>query len=382
MRAAVVLFVLLAIAAAAGWWLVTSDSEILPAGAEALPRADRPASVPATPERSQVTPDERPAEPPPDQPEGRPTATPSPPALPAADRSQVELTVRDLQSLAAVPAFRWRFRGDGPEQRGEGAEGRATLDLPPAGRGELLVEASGYSPSVRPQFAVNPNGITTVDVLLTPTVPAAGITLYVHDTALKPIANVRVDAFVLTPESREQAWHHGKALWARRTAAPDGRYTLPPLPAGEYGIRVAATDADGNLEPLLPYSRTFVLTGDNGYVEDVTLEPGCLPVFDLVDAAGAYLDPAQLGAAVALQLRLPGGPDIQRMWVVTGAGFRSLSPSAMAIGALPGVGPVRPAEALPAGTYTLEVTVAGNRRLQQSVVLRAGERQQERFVVP
>ena len=109
---------------------------------------------------------------------------------------------------------------------------------------------------------------------------------------------------------------------------------------------------------------------------------GCLPVFDLVDAAGAYLDPAQLGAAVALQLRLPGGPDVQRMWVVTGAGFRSLSASAMAIGALPGVGPVRPAEALPAGTYTLEVTVAGNRRLQQSVVLRAGERQQERFVVP
>lgn len=377
MRAAVVLFVLLAIAAAAGWWLVTSDSEPLPAGAEPVPRADRPASVPATPERSQVTPDERAAERPPSQPDGRPTAPTSQPPAPAADRSQVELTVRDLQSLAAVPAFRWRFRGDGPEQRGEGAEGRATLDLPAAARGELLVEASGYSPFVRPELAATANGTTTVDVLLTPTVPAAGITLFVHDTALKPIANVRVDAFVLGPGSRETAWHHGKALWARRTAAPDGRYTLPPLPAGEYGIRVAATDADGNLEPLLPYSRTFVLTGDNGYVEDVTLEPGCLPVFDLVDAAGAYLDPAQLGAVVAVQLRLPGGPDIPRMWVVTGS-----QTSAMAIGALPGVGPVRPADALPAGTYTLEVTVAGNRRLQQSVVLRAGERQQERFVVP
>jgi hypothetical protein len=54
----------------------------------------------------------------------------------------------------------------------------------------------------------------------------------------------------------------------------------------------------------------------------------------------------------------------------------------MAIGVLPGVGPVRTAEALPAGTYSFEVSVAGNRRLQQSVTLRAGERQQERFVVP
>ena len=50
--------------------------------------------------------------------------------------------------------------------------------------------------------------------------------------------------------------------------------------------------------------------------------------------------------------------------------------------ATPSVRPVRPADALPAGVYTLEVTVGGNRRLQQSVVLRAGERQQERFVVP
>lgn len=378
MRAAVVLFVLLAIAAAAGWWLVTSDSETPPAGAETAPRAARTVPVP-TPERSQVAPGEHPAsaEPPPNQPEVAPSVPPALPLGPVTGRSQVEMTVRDLQNLAAVRAFRWRFRGDGPEQRGEGADGRATLDLPNAARGELLVEATGYSPFVRPQFATVAEGITAVDVLLTPTVPAAGITLFVHDTALKPTANVRVDAFVLTNESRETAWHHGKALWARRTAAPDGRYTLPPLPAGEYGIRVAATDADGNLEPLLPYSRTFVLTGDNGYVEDVTLEPGCLPAFDLVDSAGAFLDPQQVGGTVTLQLRLPGGPEVPRMWVVT-----SGQTAAMAVGALPGVGPVRPAEALPAGTYSLEVSVAGRLRLHQSVTLRAGERQQERFVVP
>jgi hypothetical protein len=377
MRAAVALFVLLAIAAAVGWLLVTSDSETPPAGTETAPRADRPVPLPASPERSHVAPDEHPAEPQPNQAGASPALPPALPTAPVTERSPVQLTVRNLQTLAAVPAFRWRFRGNGPEQRGEGADGQASLDLPNAARGELLVEATGYSPFVRPQFATVADGITSVDVLLTPTVPAAGITLFVHDTALKPIGNVRVDAFALTAESRETAWHLGKALWARRTAAPDGRYTLPPLAAGEYGIRVAATDADGNLEPLLPYSRTFVLTGDNGYVEDVTLEPGCLPVFDLVDGAGAFLDPQQVGGTVALQLRLPGGPDVPRMWVVA-----SSQTSAMAIGVLPGVGPVRTAEALPAGTYTFEVSIAGNRRLQQAVTLRAGERQQERLIVP
>jgi hypothetical protein len=377
MRAAVVLFVLLAMAAAAGWWLVTSDSQTPPAGAEAVPRADRPVPVPPDPERSHVEPSERAtfSKPQPDEP-GTPSAAPALPAPPVTDRSQVELTVRDLQSLAAVRAFRWRFRSAGPEQRGEGKDGRATLDLPNAARGELLVEAAGYSPVVKPQIATVADGITSIDVLLTPTVPAAGITLFVHDTALTPIANVRVDAFVLTAESRETAWHHGKALWERRTGAPDGRYTLPPLSAGEYGIRVAATDADGNLEPMLPYSRTFVLTGDNGYVEDVTLEPGCLPSFELVDGAGALLDPQQAGGIVALQLRLPGGPDVPRAWVVA-----SGQASAKAIDALPGVGPVRPAEALAAGLYTLEISIAGNLRLQQSVTLRVGERQRERFVV-
>jgi hypothetical protein len=385
MRAAVVLFVLLAMAAAVGWLLVTSESETLPAGAENAPRVDRPVPVPATPERNQVAPNERPADAEPRSNQSEPTQT-SPPALPSQPtpgHSQVQLTVRDLQTLAAVPAFRWRFRSDGPEQHGDGAEGRARLDLESSARGELLVEAKGYSPFMRPQFAANADGNAAVDVLLTPTVPAAGITLFVHDTALKPLGNVRVDAFVLSAESRDTAWHLGKALWARRTGAPDGRYTLPSLPAGEYGIRLVATDADGNLEPLLPYSHTFVLTGDNGYVEDVTLEPGCLPFFDLVDSAGAFLDPHQLGGIVALQLRLPGGPDVPRIWVVTKPWTDGVSiGSAMAIGVLPGVGPVQTAEAVPAETYTFEVSVAGNRRLQQSVTLRAGERQKERFIVP
>jgi hypothetical protein len=391
MRVAVVLFVLLAIAAAIGWLLMSSNSETLPAGAENVPRVDRPVPVPATPERNQVAPNERPAdaEPKPHQSEPTQTLPPALPSQPVPGHSQVALTVRDLQTLGVVPAFRWRFRGDGPEKWGDGAEGRAHLDLESSARGELLVEAKGYSPFVRPQFAANADGNTAVDVLLTPTVPAAGITLFVHDTALKPIGNVRVDAFVLSAESRDTAWHLGKALWARRTAAPDGRYTLPPLAAGEYGIRLVATDADGNLEPLLPYSHTYVLTGDNGYVEDVTLEPGCLPVFELVDSAGAFLDPQQVGSTIALQLRLPGGPDVPRMWVVMGPALLEGSSGkaleravAMAIGVLPGVGPVRTAEALPAGTYSFEVSVAGNRRLQQSVTLRAGERQQERFVVP
>ncbi|HEX6813902.1 MAG TPA: hypothetical protein VF384_19930 [Planctomycetota bacterium] len=376
MRAAFVLFVLLVVVAAAGWLWLSGETGTVPVPEPPAPRAATPRPGPADPERSAVAEKQRTAATP--QPEKTEPSSALPPSLPLAGAGRVELNVRDVAKLTPVPAFRWRFRSDGPELRGDGAEGGAKLSLPAGAVGELLVEADGYSPFVRAQLSVPAPAAeaTAVDVLMTPTVPAAGITLLVHDTSMQPIGNVRVDAFVLTAESRETAWHLGKPLWARRTAMPNGRYTLPPLPAGEYGIRVTATDAEGNAQPLLPYSRTFVLTGDNGYVEDVTLEAGCLPVFELVDGAGAFLDPQKAGA-VALSLHLPGGPDVPRWWVVT-----SGAASAMAIGALPGVGPVRLGEAVPGGVYTFEVTVAGNRRVQHSVSLRAGEKQQERIVVP
>ncbi len=379
MRAPLVVLVLLAITAALlGWSLRTGNVEAPPPPVDGAASDIRGKQTPDTgpAARSDVS-TNRNTEPVAKQPAaGGPLRAPEV----AADlgRSPVTLTVRDLANGIAVRTFHWRFRSDGPELAGDGAEGRADLRLQAAARGELLVEAIGYAPFVRPQFEVPAATATptALDVFLTPAVVAAGITLLVRDTALQPIANVRVDAYALTPESRAVAWQLGNSLWARRTGASDGRYALPTLAAGEYGIRVFATDAEGGLLPLLPYTRTFVLTGDNGYLEDAVLEPGCLPVLELVDAGGAYFDPARLGA-VTLSLRIPGGPTVPRRWTVV-----SGTAAATAIDALPGVGPVWPAEAMPAGVWTLEVFVAGDPRVQRALMLRAGERQVERIVVP
>ena len=242
----------------------------------------------------------------------------------------------------------------------------------------LLVEAADYTPFPRNDLVVPPAGNPPLqlDVFLVPAVPVAGITLHVHDLALQPIPHVRVDAFALGGEPRERGWHLGKSLWARRAMATDGAYTLPPLPAGDYGIRVCATDADGNLLPLLPYSRTFALTGDHGFVEDVPLEPGCVLALELLDATGQPYDPTRSGT-LTLALELPGGPTLQRRW-----SSRSGAVDATAIDVLPGVGGCELAEPIAAGNYTLELRVQGEPRARRSLLLRAGERQSERIQLP
>jgi hypothetical protein len=165
-------------------------------------------------------------------------------------------------------------------------------------------------------------------------------------------------------------------LWARRAAAADGRYALPTLAPGEYGIRVVATDADGELLPLLPFVRSFVLTGDNGFVEDVPLEAGALLALDLRDAAGQAFDPTRLGT-VTLSLRLPGGPAVQRKWIVRHEGVE-----AAAIDVVPGVGRVVLAEAIAGGQYNLEVFVGGQPRVSKPLFLRPGQKHEERVDVP
>lgn len=291
--------------------------------------------------------------------------------------ANVALRVRSVAAHADVEEFSWRFRHGATTLRGEGRQGRAAMHLPPGGTGQLLVEAPGFAPvtiDVTAPAAERPT--TTVDAFLAAAAQATGITLLVHDTARQPIPHVRVDAWPLQPQSDRDAFHLGASLWARRSAAADGRYVLPELPPGEYGIRVLATDEDFLVLPLLPYLRTFTLTGSSGHLEDVTLEPGCLPEFDLYDATGAELDPASVGA-VRLQLHLPGGAPVPRLWTQP-----VLGPSTVVVDALPGRGTVTLAQAVPADTYVLVVTIADQQRVQQFVTLRTGERQRERIVVP
>lgn len=304
-------------------------------------------------------------------------AEPAPRAEPAEAAPNVVLRVRDLATRADLAAFRWRFQADDLVLHGDGTDGAARLRLPPRQTGRLLVEALEHAPFVTSVAApADGTPAATIDAFLQPAATGTGITLLVRDTALQPIPNVRVDAFLLAPAAADGPWHLGAPLWARRSAAADGRYVLPELAPGDYGVRVLATDADGKPLPLLPFRRAFVLTGSSGYVEEAVLEPGCLIEFDLVDANGAALDPAQAGA-VQLQLRPAGGDAVARLWTV-----RDGPKPAVAVDLLPTVGVVTPDQALAAGNYEFTVAIDGRQRVQQFLTLRAGQVQRERIVVP
>lgn len=385
---ALLLCVVLA-AAAAVWFLVGAadpgddaplPGAVVPAGDAAAGRGG--AVAPAI--RSEVP---APAQPPLQTP-GTATApttatgTPPPPA-PAVPTENVLLQVRHATTLAPVAAFRWRVRSAAGTVRGLGQDGRAEFTLPAGERGELTVEADGFTPHMRPELQAPDAGAAqlAVEVFLTPAALATGITLQVHDPNGQPVPNVRVEPFVLNADNRDLTWQLGKPVWSRAATAADGRYVLPELAPGEYGLRVLALDATGQVLPMLPFLRPYTLTGNNGFVEDVTLEPGCMPVLELVNPAGAPLDPAH--GAITLSLRLAGGPAVQRLWQQQRTGPAGEAAGLVgSIDALPVVGPGWPAEPVAAGSYQLSVFVDGQPALERSLVLRAGERQPERLLVP
>ena len=335
---------------------------------------------------------ERPQQPvaPPEQGSGRvqvptppPTTTPSPdqptPPTAATEPPNLVLMVRSLASRELVPAFRWQFRNSRSTERGEGAAGRAELRLEASAVGQLLVEADGHAPLVREGVIVPtpPAPAATVDLFLAPATPAEGIVLHVRDVALRPIANVRVDAFPLVEPPTSTDWQYGQSLWARRAAAADGRYPVPGLQPGIYGLRVLGVDENGAPLPLLPWLQTFTLTGSNGFVEDVALEPGALLTLDLVDHTGQPFDPTRQGTT-SFDLRLVGGPMQKRKWVV-----RSDNSEASAIDVMPGIGKVQLADAVIGGPYQLDVLVNGTVRVaRHQMFLRPGMNATERLVVP
>lgn len=363
---------LLFIAIAAAVWFTTrgADEPRLvpePEPAAAGPQAPPDRAAAAAP-RAAV-----PNVPPPAQ-EPAPTPTPAPPTAEAPAKTNLVLRVTDRNQMP-IAAFRWTWRDAATTLRGTGSAGRAELELPPDQPGELRVEAQGYLPGTATDVRGAAPGAQLPELLLALATEGlgTGIRLRVVDTAAQPVANVRLDAFALQPGGVDGAWHLGPAKWARRAAAVDGDYSLPALEPGLWGIRLVATDATGELLPLLPWRRTFELTGFNGYLEDVVLEPGALLELEVVDASGQEVDP---GRGVTLDLRLPGGPAQPRYWL----GQRD-GKAVRALDALPSAGVVTTAEAVAAGSWQLEVAVGDQPAVAVAVALRAGQRQRERVVV-
>lgn len=373
-----VVFALLAVLAGAIAWLTVGPATPTPAAPETTngPNTPNEPAKPVPGVRVDATPETLPAETPPAATPPSPSDTP-PAAATDSGPGNLVLVVHDAAAPGTTPAFRWRLKGRGDATTGTGSEGKAVLQAPHDADFELLVEADqrqavrkgplrGAAPGQPP---------VQIEVTLVPIVVAAGITLHVHDLAMQPMRFVRVEAFRIHDQNRDTTWALEDPLWARKSSSEDGRYPLPTLPAGEYGIKLVGIDEQGAMLPLLPYVRTFRLTGDNGFVEDVPLEPGCALVLELVDANGNPYDPTSYGVA-ALALRLPNEPPVQRKWYAMQG-----TTAVTAIDVLPGIGTAALAQAIPAGTYQLEVFCNNEPRVRQLLQLRA-ERQVERIVVP
>lgn len=374
MRAAALVFVALLVGAVAYWAFADRPPLVLPVDPDAPATAGPIEPAPAQQgERVAVTP-------PPTAPPATPPAKPELGVLPppqVAATPNVVLNVRDLVSRQPVAAFRWRFQNSRGTWKGDGADGRAELALEASAVGTLLLEADGLQPLSKDGVIVPtpPQAALQLDLFLAPQGVATGITLMVHDTGLQPIARVRVDAFQLA-DAKAEGWHLGRALWARMAEAKDGKYQLPALEPASYGLQVVALDGNGEPLPLLPFRRAFAVTGSNGFLEDVPLEPGALLGLEIVDSAGQGFDPTKQGTT-RLSLHFAGAPHVARKWI-----SRQGQAAATAVDALPGIGRAELAEAIPGGPYELEITVNGALRSKQPLFLRPGVKNEERIVVP
>jgi hypothetical protein len=164
--------------------------------------------------------------------------------------------------------------------------------------------------------------------------------------------------------------------WSRRGEAENGIYDLPQLDPGRYRLAVLAVDADGEILPLLPASRTVETTGSNAVTEYIEMQPGCILTLELVDAAGAAVMPPADGP-LSIRLQPKDQADaLTTFWRVGAKAERVESRDA-----LPAAGPATAKEALPPGEYTLTVSAKGQVRARAALSLRGGERQTERIAL-
>jgi hypothetical protein len=304
-------------------------------------------------------------------------AAPAAPPSPAEAPIRLELLAYDAATLQGLASFRCRWRGDGRSGFVDGRDGRAVLrgDLPQTV--ELLVEAERYEPFpiAAATLAAADAPPTRVEAFLLASAAHTGIVLTLRTLAQEPLGHMQFSVHPLTDPADDTPFELRPALWTRKSQQANGRYALPDLPTGRYGLRAIALDEQGQPLPLLPHRGEYTLTGSNGYDEEVTLEPGCLLRLEMVDAQGALVDPAT--APLTLSLRLPGGPEQPRAFLGRSADGKLLR----ARDALPAAGPTWLEAALPAGQWQLEWQRGEQAPQSQLLVLRAGETMTERCVV-
>jgi hypothetical protein len=383
MRAILAVFALLILSGAAYWALQSDGPAIAPPsnspdGTNELRHAN---ADPAQAERDQVLAPPKPELTPPPS---NDTQTQQNEAVAPAPQATVVLTVRDVVTRQPIETFRWRFVQPRALARGESTSSVAELVLPRRAIGDLMVEADGMQPFTKKRLVLPAENEPTllVDVFLTPSATAAGIKLIVKRLDNQPVAHVRVDAFEINAGTRDTAWQLGQPLWARRTAAEDGIYELPPLPPGEYGILLVATSSEGTLLPLQPFRRTFVLNGSNGFLEDVPLEEACALQLQLLKSNRQPFDP-KIHGNVTVSLNPVGETGLQRKWTTA----RQPDASGKVTGTIseanrvPGPGLIWLDEPIAPGAYLLEIFIDGDARVSQTLLLRSNERQLETIYV-
>jgi hypothetical protein len=242
MRSALIV-VLVALAAAAVWFLNRTPPPPAPTGDTETMRAPRPVEPVAPPTTRVETPGETvvPAErdPPPDP------ATRVEPAATVPGAARLEVGARP--DGAAVPAFRYTLvHGDGRRESQLVQGTTTTLQLQVEQFAVLRVEADGFDPvdDVRVRAtALEPNPI--VRVLLTPKAAGSGVRFHVNDAQLQAVPRIRLSLW------RIQAGDAvGDKLWTRERAETDGTYRLPELTAGRYRYEVSAIESNGDVRPL------------------------------------------------------------------------------------------------------------------------------------
>ena len=386
MRAFAVLIVLVATGALAWSWRKSADSIAPPAASSSRDATPVVATIPpptvtareaAPAETGQddagiAASDASPAVAP-DEPEIPQTAEPD-----ASTQQTTAIEVRSAASNLPLNTFRWSFVAGERKLSGTVEGGSAELPLPAGVTGDLLVEADGMQPERLADVTATrqPETLLRLEVYLRPTRRAEGVTLLVHDTFRRPVADIRVDAFALAAEPTDEAWHLGTPMWSRTATSSDGRYELPPLAPGSYGVQVCAVDEQGRPAPLAAFRGTYDLTGTNGFVEDVVLAPACALRLDLRDASGAAVDPAARGI-INIHLREPGDNSVSRRWTSTNPGGGTVSD----VDRMPGPSPAWIAAPVAPGSYTLEITVDGQLAVQQPLQLN-GDIRVERVLLP